>query len=302
LGIVKGVVGIENKVDSEEQTAQISDYQEALTKRFPKMPKIIFFLTPDGRETLTSSFNYKECPCIIHPYKSIVDVCDLLLPNAIEQSKVFLLIIKNHINKLLKSNSMENEVKEKIHNLYLNPEYRQTIKLIQQFSPRINTIIEKLESNVYQIPFNCKGLGISEDEISFDTYPSAVRSQPNEFQIFFDSLSNKYTEKQQGYIHYILKSDSLTPDIGSVFTLRVAIYFQDAKTKKELGDLIYSKLSIDNSKGEKKHWSNWINLWVGDSYRLVDLGDKDIRGLTNILNDGISETFLLLKKKLTKLK
>lgn len=196
---------------------------------------------------------------------------------------------------------MENDVKEKIQNLYLNPEYRQTIKLIQQFSPRINTIVEKMEKYVYQMPSNYKNLGISEDEISFDTYPSAVRSQPNEFQIYFESLDNKYTEKNKCPLNYVLKSDTIIPDIGSLFTLRIAIFFHDAKTKKTLGDIIHSKLNLDNSKSEKKHWGNWINIWVGKSYRLVDLSDKDVTGLMNILTEGICETFLILKSKLRNL-
>ena len=54
---IKAVIGIENKVNSGEQMNQISDYQKSLIKRYSNVPKLIFFLTPDGRNPNTSDSN-----------------------------------------------------------------------------------------------------------------------------------------------------------------------------------------------------------------------------------------------------
>ncbi|MEW6061509.1 MAG: hypothetical protein AB1600_06150, partial [Bacteroidota bacterium] len=87
-------------------------------------------------------------------------------------------------------------------------------------------------------------------------------------------------------------------DVGDEFILRIMLY--NVKSES-IRNKILDIAELPNSLNNKKHWSPWANIWVGESYRLVDLGDKDVKGLTNLLCNGIRQTYLPLKKKLQKL-
>jgi hypothetical protein len=66
-----------------------------------------------------------------------------------------------------------------------------------------------------------------------------------------------------------------------------------------------SNFAFPNSLGTDRHWSEWICIWTGNSYKLSDLGEKDVEGLTALLTNGIKQTYDQYKlglKKLAKLR
>ena len=59
-GNLKHVFGIENKHGAPELPAQIADYQSEISRRYPAIEKkLIFFLTPTGRESFTQKAEAK---------------------------------------------------------------------------------------------------------------------------------------------------------------------------------------------------------------------------------------------------
>lgn len=111
---IRAVIGIENKVDAGEQPNQIRDYQTDLCKRYVSCPKVIFFLTPDERESKTQDSENRECPCVSCSYKSLVEMCGKTIPRS--QGEVEILL--SSMSAFLK--------REILGELTMNPEAKKT--------------------------------------------------------------------------------------------------------------------------------------------------------------------------------
>ncbi len=48
--------------------------------------------------------------------------------------------------------------------------------------------------------------------------------------------------------------------------------------------------------GDQKSWSSWENIWTGGSYCLVDLGQRDLDGLAELLLQGVRATYPSIEK------
>ena len=300
-GTIKAVVGIENKVDSGEQNDQIRDYQKSLIKAFPRIPKVLIYLTPDGRITETADDDL-SCPALSVSFNSISVVCERIQKKTTGQGQIFLSVLKNHIDKLTNNQKMEKEALQLIKKLYQDPAHRQAIKLIGQYSPNTRSVFEDLTSNLK----NSKALPFSMDEKSIYYHPSKS-SNPQELAIRINELSDIV----KGFEPYImLRCENKNPDIGDIFTLRLALWdlnyeSRDAVSKQAVRDKVQNAFSFTNSLGTNKHWWEWICVWTGNSYKLTDMGAKDVEGLTALLTNGIKQTYDQYKlglKKLAKLR
>jgi hypothetical protein len=298
-GKIKAVLGIENKVDSGEQYNQIRDYQKSMNIAFPTVPKYLIYLTPDGRWTQTSK-EYKYCPCISISYDILSIVCKDILSKATSQGQVFLSILKNYIDKQTNNKLMDKEALQLIRKLYSDNNYRQAIKLLSQYTPNTKTIF----GEVIEQFLSTKDLPFEIDEVSFDYYPK-TSSTPYEFRIYIHDLTDIGNNKGFHGI-YMLRCDNQNPDIDDYFTLRLVVGFFDKKEKDSLQkqtirDKTTNSFSLPNSLGTNKHWGPWTCVGTGDRYKLSDLGDKDVKGLNNLLINGINETYQDFKNGLKKL-
>lgn len=61
-------------------------------------------------------------------------------------------------------------------------------------------------------------------------------------------------------------------------------------------------MQLPFTKNEPKHWGPWINIWTSRKYQLVDLGEKDCKGLLDSLHETINLTYDQMKKKLNNFK
>jgi hypothetical protein len=296
-GTIKAVVGIENKVDSGEQNDQVRDYQKSLIKAFPRIPKVLIYLTPDGRtsETADSDLN---CPALSVSFDSISTVCELIKTQTTTQGQIFLSVLKNHIDKLTNNQIMEKEALQLVKKLYQNPAHRQAIKLIGQYSPNTRSVFNDISKRLGK----SKVLPFTIDEIVY--YPDS--SNPREFKLYIRELRDIGNNK--GFDPcYMLRCENENPDFGDIFTLRIALWYYDFKGKdrSSLREKVSSNFAFPNSLGTDKHWSDWICIWTGNSYKLTDMGAKDVEGLTALLTNGIKQTYDQYKlglKKLAKLR
>jgi hypothetical protein len=103
-------------------------------------------------------------------------------------------------------------------------------------------------------------------------------------------------------VYMLSLEDKGIPKIGSKYVLRVMIHHTGIASKTtsimQIREETLSKLGLPNSKGLPKHYWQWVNVWVGDSYELQDLGQKDADGLSNLVRKSIGETLDLLKEKM----
>jgi hypothetical protein len=296
-GTIKAVVGIENKVDSGEQNDQVRDYQKSLIKAFPRIPKVLIYLTPDGRITETADDDL-SCPALSVSFDSISTVCEQIKTQTTTQGQIFLSVLKNHIDKLTNNQIMDKEALQLIKKLYQDPAHRQAIKLIGQYSPNTRSVFEDISNRLGK----SKVLPFTIDEIVY--YPE-TSSNPHEFKLYIRELSDIVQNKGFDPI-YMLHCENKNPDIGDIFTLRIAMWYygfkgKDAASRSSLREKVSSNFAFPNSLGTDRHWSQWICIWTGNSYKLSDLGEKDVEGLTALLTNGIKQTYDQYKLGLKKL-
>jgi hypothetical protein len=298
-GNTKGVIGIENKVDSGEQDNQIRDYQNSIILGFQGVPKVLLYLTPDGRITRTSDEN-PECPCFSISYNIISTICELIIPNSNGQAQVFLSVLKNHIDKLTNNQIMDKEVEHLITELYKNSEYRQAIKLIGQYSPSIKKVFDKISFSIK----NEENIQFTLSDQSIDYHPRKSQN-PQEFKIRPDQLS-EICQTEGLHAWYILRCENTNPDFDDIFTLRLAIWNANQKDKdltarQAFTEKVQNAFSFGNPLGTNKNWSQWICVWTGNNYKLSDMGTEDIIGLKSLLLKGIEDTLDEFEKGLEKL-
>jgi len=298
-GKINAVVGIENKVDSGEQNDQIRAYQKSISIAFPKIPKVLLYLTPDGRLTETGDNDIK-CPCFPVAYDIVSKVCEQINSSIDGQGHIFLSVLKNYIDKLTNTQIMDKEALQLIRKLYKDPEHRQAIKLISQYSPNIRSVFDDLAlklNNSKVLPFPIK-------HASIDFYPK-TSPNPHEFKIYIDDLRD-IVDSKVFVPSYILHCENSNPDVGDIFTLRIAILYsnfkgRDVASRQSIRDKVQNGFSFTNSLGTNKHWSQWICVWTGNSYKLTDMGDNDVKGLKALLTKGIKDTYQDYKTGLKKL-
>lgn len=276
-GNVIGVIGLENKLDSSEQEEQISDYQKALSIKFPAIPKIILYSTPDGRNPTTALKKYRDCPCLPISYSSFKNVFEHFSKNTSGELQLIINSTFNYLDFML-ARVRKKEIQSLLYDPSLPFQERNRYSPIKTF---FNDFIEYIKKN-HRFPF--KGVyahTFSTDEISFS----------------FEHLRTPNLIPK-----YVLKGLTKEPRVGDYFVVRVMIYCVDFRTMKSKDkqptiELILKHLQLPFTKNEPKHWGPWINIWTSRKYQLIDLGEKDFKGLLDLLHETIDLTYPDLKKK-----
>jgi hypothetical protein len=255
----------------------------------------LIFLTPDGRISKTSLEN-NDCPCIEMGYESLIFTLDKIG----NEENLFLSILSKHLKKLTKFTTMENNIKNLVKKLYADPNHRNAIKLLGQNTPNISNLFAELDI----------ALSTSTEfhKVIRSTKIHSYIYGTSEYKIYVESLQNSCGRKNI-YVNYMLhynKVSNKSPEIGDEFVVRIMLEYEDLKTKstsekQEIRNVILGLVDLGEEFGDKKHWWNWINIRVGESYKLVDMGEKDIEGMSKLLIDEINKTYLPLQESLKKI-
>ncbi len=107
-----------------------------------------------------------------------------------------------------------------------------------------------------------------------------------------------FGNEQQGWqIIYMLKTKARGPDIDHSYTMLVAAWCDNDSARKRILSMNFERI-MPPSVRPWKSWSQWEIIWIGDEYRLVDLGEKDVDGLRRIYVDAFNRTYKIIKQKL----
>ncbi len=271
------IIGIENKLYSLESDAQVQDYQNALIETFPKIPKLMIYCTPDGKDSLTAK-EIKSCPHFCISYSSFFAVCEHFRSVAKGELSVML----NAFSRYMESILLESELRSlnaKAINQLSNPSQ------IVKYSSAI-TFFNKFEQIVknQRFPFT-----------DFDVKPFAT----NKFEVFLNGLSNYC------YNYYLVPCYVITtvknPKIGDSVVVRVTIWYDGveqvpAKHRDNIREEIIRVFKLNGNVGGTKSWDRHINIWTSKRYNLTDLGAHDLDNLTELLNDSVRSTYNQLEE------
>jgi hypothetical protein len=288
---IVGVIAIENKIDSGEQLKQIEDYQRNLIQQFPSIKKMLLFLTPDCRAAQTAR-DFKKCPCVLSSYDTIATVFESINQQVEEAHLKFLTsAIATHISRGEKI--MQEEIRQHIRQLYCDAKHRRTLKLIQDYTPTFsaiqNSIADRLDNS--SIIDGVKMVG---------TYFCGEK------EIKLESVElNKLLGSQKITVVFMLHCNE-TPDIGAKYVFRVMLWEhklanKTASERLKIRDLRKKQLGLPESRHDLWECWEWVSLWVGDQYVLVDLGGIDTDGLVNLMKSEIQAIYPKLKKRVISL-
>jgi len=277
------VIGIENKLYSDEGHNQLSDYQDAIIENYPEQNKIMFFLTPNGRNSITSIDN-SNCPCIEVDYNTLSDTClEIVNESKNNQINLFLKSISKHIIKMNNENIMKKQIESIISKIYSDKENREAINILINNLPNISTVFDRLEQ--YFSTNNNFDIEIYQDK------------ETTEFKLHTKKLDKLVEELGFGFC-YMLHYDGNSPDIDDFIVLRLMLMADHKKLGKDKVLELQRQFKFPNSLNEEKNWWQWKSIWTGDSYKLADLGEKDFEGLKNLLEIGIDQTYDILKQNI----
>ncbi|MEI6074409.1 MAG: PD-(D/E)XK nuclease family protein [Verrucomicrobiota bacterium] len=287
-GHLIGIIGIENKVWSGEQHNQLKDYQAALCNGFPHVPKILLFLTPDGRESDTSDVS-KSCPCRRCSYKTIVSMCNKLQLSASKELRLLLSSLHDFIDlNILTTSVMKAKVKQVVRGLYQNENHRMILDAIFDNRPTLEDAFAHINKQVVEFFAQKKPKIIC----SLEQWPEKVAS-PQELQVFPEPL------RKSGFsIGYLLRSKTHRPFIGDSFTILIAAWCESAAARRRIQNL--NAHLPKRAAHDFKNWSSWELIWEGDTYELKNLGGNDSRNLSRMLVKTMRKTYEPLKLAISK--
>jgi hypothetical protein len=293
---VTAVIGIENKLNSPEQPAQIADYQAALTEVFPNADQLILYLTPDGREARTANSS-ATCPYLPVSYRTMVTTCQLLCAGAGPKVALLLESLCSEIEStVLGETKMEKEAKALIRQLWADPDHRNAMRLIIECIPTPRKLWETDLFKRVETPLKALGVELAEvSSISF--YPNSSAS-PREIKFGCGGKVGEVAEQAKFWLVYMLHCSDKSPDIGSEFVLRLMAWCKSGSARQLVKNMeLHNELSAS---GALRHWSKWENIWTGGSYTLRDFDKPDVEGMANLLLDGVRVTWPVLAKKIGK--
>jgi hypothetical protein len=290
------IIGIENKLWSDEQTDQVGDYQKDLDIRFSRYPGIskqVIFLTPDGREANTANNALQTCPCVSQGYSTIIDLCDSLiqvrgmkrgLKQLIEQ-------MKNYLQTEIDTTRAEKHARELVRRLYADERYRGALRLIARHKPSTSDLLEKLQLRMQ------KALKQREPYLEHYWITQPPRhNNPHDLRLCLNDL-DKLTYRGQSpvAINYILTCDKDEPDIGDAMKMIVAAWCKNKAAVQRATKLIIQHEPIPWREGMRKEW---VTIWTGNQYRLKDLGEVDSKALSILLLDAVDQSHESLLRRL----
>jgi len=295
-GRVRAVIGIENKVWSGEQMEQVGDYQNSLSRAFPKIPKIVVFLTPDGRQPKTADLVSARCRTIVARYDTLTDICEALShsPTVNKDVRILLSHLAGYIEKRIAvAEERDNKARRFLYELYSNPMHREALRLIRDHLPSVGNLLESFTDKVEKA-FRKLSEG---SEFRWLYWP--VRSiSPQQIKLIPDELSARTAKGRGGFeINYMLHCPQRNPDIGDDFTLVVSAW---CNPRSRAAKAAAARLVLKGWRGDWKPTGSWTPLWVGGTHRLVDLGENDAAVLAKLMIDSLRQTYLTLVKRLVR--
>lgn len=172
---VTAVIGIENKLNSPEQPAQIADYQDALTEVFPNADQLIIYLTPDGRKAGTANVS-ATCPYVPVSYQTMVKTCQSLCAGAGPKVALLLESLCSEIEStVLGETKMERQAKELIRQLWADPDHRKAMRLIIECIPTPRKLWETDLFKRVEGPLKACGVELAEESPIY-FYPRSSES------------------------------------------------------------------------------------------------------------------------------
>jgi hypothetical protein len=295
---VVGVVGIENKLGSPEQAAQVGDYQAALAEVFPGAHQLIIYLTPDGREARTADPS-ATCPYLPASYRTMVRLCRALSTGA--EPKVGLLVdsLCSEIeNAVLGDGKMEREARELIRKLWSDADHRRAMRLIVECVPTPRKLWETELFKRVEGPLKECGVELDE-ETPIHFYPNGSES-PNEVKFGCGGEVGEAAGKVGFWLIYMLHCRERNPDVGSEFLLRLMAWCDSEDGSRRVKALKLGD-ELPAAGGALRHWSSWENIWTGGSYTLRDFDALDLDGMANLLLDGVRQTWPVVAKRVAQL-
>jgi len=293
-GETRAVVGIENKVWSGEQPEQLSHYQTALCQTFRGIPKVLVFLSPEERNPTTIDAKNLDCPC--HPcrYESLIELCRSLNRLSLGRDVRFLL---QHLESYMRDQMIESErgitrAKRLIRKLYQQRRYRNALRMIRDHLPSVGSVAEKLETRVDRKFMEIAPAGT----LRWLHWP--VRGvSPQEIKLIPEELTQFTFKNRWAFqINFMLRSSRPVPDIGDEFTFIVAAWCPNEAARQAVKALL-----LPDSIGAWQAHGRWEAIWTGETHRLVDLDEADLRGLERIMVRGLKKTYPILKRRVLRL-
>lgn len=282
------VLGIENKVWAGEGIEQLSHYQQALARAFPRSPTFLIFLSPDGRngETLCGK---SKCSCIPASYSTLADTFSELSYGALPSVAFLLKTLSIHLRTQMTAKSpFDKKVLDKVRAIYADPELRKQLDVINRcraYLPSIKGPLEQAVKNQLK-PFKPK----LDD---WDYHPKRA-PLPQEFKLRVEELS---PPKASGFdVWYMLVSEKGEPFFGDSYRVLAVALCETPAARVKINKAFPSPLGMTHY----KNWWKWHVLWVGDTYRLQDLATEDVRGLSSLLANAANDSFHKIQKALSR--
>jgi PD-(D/E)XK nuclease superfamily len=289
----KGVLGIENKVSADESESQIGDYQKALVKAFPGIPKAILFLTPDGRLPITADPDDAPCPALSVGYQIIIKLLDALARGERIPMDLRRLIksLQYYIEKeIIMPEERRKEIEALIRKLNVKPSNREAMRLIAEYLPSVKRLTPTIEASVKRVVEkkhpNSGGHWL---------YQPVKAENPQELKWIPKELESRtVVARTQVALNFMLWSANRNPAIGDVYQFILAAWCGTDADHEKARALVLPKW--DDTLARKLP-PCWEPLWVGGHYRLHDLGDSDAKGLARLCSNGILATYDKTRKK-----
>lgn len=278
------VVGIENKLDAEEADGQLSDYQTAIVKQFPRVPySCLRFLTPNGRTGQTSSFK-SRCKCFEVAYSTLAAACA-----GAKVSDPAVKTLTKHLSAFLDGSMPGGSVDEakRLKSLITaKPEYVRAAEYIRRYDTK--TTIRNL---MYEEVLPKVQSAIGESWISWH-WPQES-SRPREFNFQFKATKTISVEGYRHLVYFMLNARVDEPDIGDSFTIYVMMQGDDTPEKVRAAAKRHrDKLLLKLPPNRMPIWDSgkFICLWAGGHHQMTGLGKGDGESLADLIIDAYKST------------
>ena len=290
-----GVIGVENKHWAQEQDEQVSHYQTEIAGTFPDVPSCVLFLTPSGKEPATGAKN-DRCPWYSISWRTVITALRLAEHQSDGLVLGFLANFRTQLTDqlgLLDMSDDHSTLKERVLELFGNPEHRNAILLLEKLRPTGGQLLDQIRSTKPWSSF------------VFERNP---RAEPYEAHWYPQDLESSFKRKDVS-VSYSLLAGSQPWDSGVSVQVAVLAWCKGVKGKENLRPIqqMVTRNRPDEARWngaedlEKWYWSSWVPIWVGGEHILGGLLEEDAERLVQMLDDAHNRTHEWLRGNLEEL-
>jgi hypothetical protein len=216
-------------------------------------------------------------------------MCDSLISSASRQTRLLLANLRDFVDRnILSDGIMKTKVEQMVRNLYLNKGHRDVLEAIFENRPTLEAVRLHLEKTALDSLARMKPSA----ECVCNQWP-ANAANPQEITVSPEPL-----EKSGFSICYMFRSRAHRPFIGDSFTMLISAWCQSAAARRRVKSLAV-RLPRQVSHNFRS-WAGWEIIWEGDTYELEDLGARDAKNLSQMLERTMSKTLRPLKLAVAK--